>query len=64
MKDCKYLLPCGDCDKYNIKCRANKEECDHDWTLWSTLHSGFTNINNTKIYICRKCGKKDMRDEE
>ena len=73
LRDCKYRLPCNWCDKYDRMCEAvllelekekikRQEKCEHDWVLWSTIKSGFKNINDTKIYICAKCGKKEIRD--
>lgn len=64
---CKYLLPCGYCDKYDVPCKASKEDlanyynislteigCNHDWKF--ECH-----IENTarcgKRYRCAKCGE-------
>lgn len=61
MKVCKYLLPCGKCDKFGGFCsttprnmeaynRLLKEECDHHWV--------YQNGNATEgYYYCCKCGE-------
>lgn len=59
---CKYLLPCGYCDKYNIPCKASKkdlmryygiaeedeEKCEHEWR-----YKGKNEIGH--YYKCIKC---------
>lgn len=56
MKDCKYRLPCGICDKYDMDCCAPKEkECEHDWALDETVIGSFSVAN---YYVCSKCGEK------
>ena len=66
---CKYLLPCGYCDKYDIPCKAKKEdlfnfynipledikECEHEWEL---TESSLDPIYVTLHYVCSKCGEK------
>lgn len=56
MKDCKYRLPCGRCEKRGTPCDAIKEkECEHEWELTGTSISSDYVIN---YYTCSKCGEK------
>lgn len=67
---CKYLLPCGHCDKYNIICEVNKTikssiksycDCQHDWTNRCGITDTKANIEYS-MYICSKCG--DVKAEK
>ena len=77
MEHCKYKLPCGRCDKYDIPCEMSEvmpipmtmdtedgiKECEHTWYLRSdNLHEGDMKI--VKVYQCMKCGmtKMEMQD--
>lgn len=62
MKLCKYLLPCGRCDKFDTYChvtyediktynRVQTKECDHHW-----VYQG-KDTADKKYYLCCKCGE-------
>jgi hypothetical protein len=67
---CKYLLPCGYCDKYDIPCKATDEdvskhhalpidnatECNHEWRFECSLCSIVDGVEYAEIYRCPKCG--------
>lgn len=68
---CKYLLPCGYCDKYDIPCKAKGEdmvnfyniplaedikECDHDWRFLQECYDDDNHIFLNK-YFCAHCGE-------
>lgn len=62
MEICKYILPCGYCDKYDMPCKATEKDteikntfnCDHDWHYEGT---GFGNSSSAyERYRCTKCG--------
>ncbi len=70
--DCKYMLPCGRCDKHGEPCEAlvnkfkilqeecdkyKKEHCKHKWRL---IGYGISNNGDiTKYYYhCYKCNAK------
>ena len=58
MKLCRYMLPCGYCEKYSVPCQAEpdsqdkilsiNQECEHDWVYLISNKSG-------DHYICSKC---------
>ena len=33
MVDCKYILPCGRCEKRGADCDAPNKECNHHWII-------------------------------
>lgn len=72
MEICKYRLPCGRCDKFDIPCDltiediertekeiSTKEECEHDW-IFETESTNDYNENGEPYYLttkhCTKCG--------
>lgn len=66
MKECKYRLPCGWCDKYDKFCDLSMEQinstvedkCEHDWKFSeSRVHTGGTDV----YYKCSKCGATKMK---
>ena len=75
--ECKYLLPCGYCDKNERICHIKEKEildscteeiniCDHNYVLlgqtYETDH--VDNIRTTVYhYKCSKCGALDFRYE-
>lgn len=77
MIQCKYLLPCGYCDKNERICHIREKEildscteelstCSHDYALlgetYETDYAG--NIRTiTYHYKCSKCGALDFRYE-
>lgn len=76
LKDCKYRLPCGWCDKYDIQClliehevgkqeqenNSKQTECEHNWILEEQ------EIVNQKVcyktYRCSICKKKHIRKDK
>lgn len=64
MERCKYLLPCGRCDKRGAPCDAtakqleiydsleSPEECEHEWRY----HGCDTVGHSGHYYVCMKCG--------
>ena len=66
LRDCKYRLPCGRCDKYDKFCEAiqyeilkqeqeknlKSTECKHDWVL---INSYTNSAGTNKTYKCAKC---------
>lgn len=70
IKRCKYLLPCGYCDKYDIPCKAKKEDlfnfynvpntedikkCEHKWEeVGHSVDPDYVIYH----YVCSKCGEK------
>lgn len=56
---CKYLLPCGICDKTNKPCSENEPivayECDHELVFDECEYPGKP---GWMTYKCRKCGEK------
>lgn len=59
---CKYLLPCGICDKTNKPCSENEPivayRCEHVWELYSTTTN---NDGICEAHQCLKCGKFKYR---
>lgn len=68
---CKYILPCGYCDKYDVPCKAiindikeiqndfesyKKEHCDHNWESILVVDQG--GLRRRTEYRCSKCGLK------
>ena len=60
MKGCKYLLPCGWCERLDKHCSAtaehfekhnylNHEKCNHDWSQFQFGENGLE-------FICSNCG--------
>ena len=67
---CKYRLPCGRCDKFDINCdltyqeiefmsklseKSSEEECEHEWKITGGTISS---CNVVHYYTCSKCGEK------
>ena len=54
---CKYLLPCGMCDKTNKPCSENKPivayKCEHEFVFEKSIG---TEEYSTTTYRCWKCG--------
>ena len=75
---CKYLLPCGVCDKYDKRCDVVETEvelceaqlkqgCKHDWKVDKVITFPPGKTSNAYRHIrrvCRKCGSFDFREEE
>ena len=40
MKACKYFLPCGYCDKYNVPCKSTTDGLI-DYNVFNKLKGGF-----------------------
>lgn len=73
IKRCKYLLPCGYCDKYDIPCKVSREDMANHYynvTLTEKENNTFscshdwrleTSILNedgyTERHHCAKCGE-------
>lgn len=57
MKECKFRLPCGRCEKLGSTCDAPKE-CEHDWEVIN-----FTMTNDDIIFHC-KCKKCNANKDE
>jgi hypothetical protein len=70
---CKYFLPCGYCDKYDIPCKASKEnlanyygisdvpkECEHNWQFVQQYWNSETHKFFNK-YVCTECGNVEYR---
>lgn len=60
LKKCKYLLPCGYCDKYDMPCKTKK--CKHHWMLVREYYDA----NNYKYiyeYVCDKCGETNRAEK-
>ena len=67
MADCKYILPCGRCEKRDAPCDAQKKECSHHWTIEvrkTRLHNddGY-NEHCIVMQFCPLCGKNIARIE-
>lgn len=64
MTDCKYILPCGRCDKLGAPCDANKV-CNHNWISCGettiTTKSTTIPIGCYEYLLCEKCGKHMLR---
>ena len=70
IKRCKYLLPCGYCDKYDIPCKASKKDlanyyniplaeetediCNHDWRFECSI---INEAGCAERHRCAKCGE-------
>lgn len=67
MNCCKYLLPCGMCDKTNRPCSGNKPivscKCEHEFVFEKSVG---TEDYSATTYKCWKCGsiKIDRVDYE
>lgn len=77
LKDCKYRLPCGWCDKYDRQClliehevgkqenNSKPKECEHDWEIEYTYMSIPKDKNKEAYYVvkrvCRKCYESELR---
>ena len=75
MKGCKYLLPCGWCDKYDRRCNVsleefeffNKEEqCNHNWVTEKAETATKEEAGCVTYYTlrCSICGKKRIKRVE
>ena len=53
MIDCKYILPCGRCEKLGAPCDASKE-CEHEW---DTVKFEMTNSGLFYHFKCKKCNE-------
>ena len=64
-RNCKYILPCGNCDKYDCFCKAAEcemsegkknpsEECTHNWIL-EKIESVEKETSGTATYYTQKC---------
>ena len=68
MIDCKYILPCGRCEKRDTTCDALKKECNHKWMIEvrkTSLHSGEYGYDEYCIVQqhCPLCGETIARVE-
>ena len=58
---CKYLLPCGRCDKYDRNCDMPKEnECNNH--IWILINSYTNSAGTNKTYKCAKCDAVKLVD--
>ena len=69
---CKYLLPCGYCDKYDMPCKANKEDMVNFYNIslaedkkeeeckheWEMTGHSIDPFNVIYHYVCSRCGEK------
>lgn len=67
MIDCKYILPCGRCEKRGASCDAPKKECSHHWMIEvrkTRLHTddGYDEHCIVQQY-CPLCGETIARVE-
>lgn len=55
---CKYILPCGRCEKTNTFCDStqshSEKECDHDWKCVGEYFN-LESFTGGERYICSKC---------
>ena len=72
---CKYLLPCGRCDKRGAPCDATiggieayslmkTTKCNHDWIIEVTKSDYIDGYGNECCVVhqhCSKCGMTDVR---
>lgn len=69
---CKYLLPCGYCDKYEIPCKASREDMTNYYNVpltkeenntfscnhdWRFESSIINEDGCTERHRCTKCGE-------
>ena len=58
--DCKYILPCGRCDKTHKICDlpqsdlGKEKECDHDWK-YAGEYFNLESFTGGERYVCSKC---------
>lgn len=74
IQDCKYMLPCGWCDKYNrfcnmvesIKIGVPISECKHNWITEKAEAVTKEEAGCTTYYTlrCSICGKKRIKRVE
>ena len=62
LRDCKYRLPCGRCEKYNMDCDAPDipKKHEHNWKFIQQ----YWDIEKNKFYnefACTECAKKEIR---
>ena len=66
MIQCKYLLPCGWCDKDNKVCHIKEEEilnshlekCNHSFkVLTQGIENKDQGFRGLTVYICEDCGE-------
>ena len=57
MVDCKYILPCGRCEKRGAPCDATykSSQCEHDWHMVGSV--GGTKARY-RVFVCSKCGEQ------
>jgi hypothetical protein len=61
---CKYLLPCGRCEKRGAPCDAPKTNCNHNWIIEVTKSDYIDGYGNECCVVhqhCSKCGMTDVR---
>lgn len=52
IKRCKYLLPCGYCDKYDIPCKASKEDMANYYNTPNTVEETENICNHDWRFEC------------
>lgn len=77
---CKYLLPCGYCDKYDMPCKASKEDTVNFYNIPNAIEETKNSSNNCdhnweyiytslsypvyEYYRCTKCGETKKMEIE
>lgn len=71
--DCKYMLPCGRCDKHGEPCEAlinelkmmqeefeayKKKHCEHDWRIVGSVAGTKAQY---QVFVCSKCGAQQTQ---
>lgn len=61
---CKYLLPCGRCEKRGASCDALKTNCNHNWIIEVRKSDYRDEYGNEYCVVhrhCCECGATDIR---
>lgn len=67
MVDCKYILPCGRCEKRGAPCDAVRANCNHNWII-EVRKSDYIDSHCNEYCVvhqhCCECGATDIRMQQ
>lgn len=67
MVDCKYILPCGRCEKRGAPCDVRRENCNHNWIIEVRKSDYIDEQGNEYCVVhqhCCECGATDVRMQQ